>query len=182
MYVSSIVKDSPAQEAGLRAGDVIVEFGSLNKTNFENLSDALETVRTKSVIYARVLRVNPQQQEEVVTLRLRLVPTAWTGGAVLGCVLNSWPPDFPVFFRQNLLLDNFLGGKPMPKLKSGQNQNQRTQAAYVPPPSSHKNLKEPTIKNSSLNNRDLQGLARTDHSHEERTRQPLNCLRSASFE
>lgn len=43
--VNSVVAGSPADEAGLKPGDSIRQFGNVNWTNHENLSKVAETVQ-----------------------------------------------------------------------------------------------------------------------------------------
>lgn len=50
--VNSVVGGSPAEEAGLRAGDEIRRFGSVNWTNHEKLSKIAETVQRSEGVSA----------------------------------------------------------------------------------------------------------------------------------
>jgi 26S proteasome non-ATPase regulatory subunit 9 len=43
--VNSVVAHSPAEEAGLKAGDMIRRFGNVNWMNHEKLSKVAETVQ-----------------------------------------------------------------------------------------------------------------------------------------
>ena len=43
--VNSVVPGSPAEQSGLKAGDLIVRFGNVNKFNHEDLRKVAETVQ-----------------------------------------------------------------------------------------------------------------------------------------
>jgi len=99
--VCSIVKSSAADQCGLRCGDIIIQFGHLNKMNWNGLRDipplVLENV--KKVIPITVLRRTSCKRSNAKTYKrisLRAIPAQWNEGAVLGCVLNTWPPPLPV--------------------------------------------------------------------------------------
>jgi hypothetical protein len=101
MYVCSIVKSSAADQGGLKCGDIIVQFGPFNKNNFGGLRDIPPFVHenVKTPISITVLRRSSCKRgvtKGYKTLSLRATPAQWSEGAVLGCVLNTWPPPLPV--------------------------------------------------------------------------------------
>lgn len=101
MYVCSIVKSSAADQCGLKCGDIIIQFGPLNKTNWNGLRDVPPLVQEnmKKVIPITVLRRSSTKRSSSKTYKrisLRAIPAEWSEGAVLGCVLNTWPPPLPV--------------------------------------------------------------------------------------
>ena len=80
--VDQVFEDSPAQSAGLRIGDKVVQFGSIVKSN--NSKDAMRAVVSNSVgrgVRVVVYRVG----EGMVTLQL--IPQRWSGQGLLGCHL-----------------------------------------------------------------------------------------------
>ncbi|KAI9759470.1 MAG: hypothetical protein M4579_002310 [Chaenotheca gracillima] len=89
--VNSVVPGSPAQEAGLVAGDGIRRFGSVNWTNHEKLRRVADTVQENEgqPIMVLVQRKNllSNLEEDLV---LQLVPRRdWGGRGMLGCHLLS---------------------------------------------------------------------------------------------
>lgn len=89
-YEHSIVKvtlvtpGSPAEDAGLREHDEIIEFGSINHSNFQ-----------KDIQKIALLVKNKENQR--IPLRFRrgddilsanLTPRSWSGRGLLGCILN----------------------------------------------------------------------------------------------
>lgn len=79
--VNKVAPMSPAQDAGLREGDKIVEFGHLHAGNHEKLTRL-----------ANVVQANLNRTIELVVLRgeeqlsLKLVPkTGWGGRGAMGC-------------------------------------------------------------------------------------------------
>ncbi|KAA6415853.1 MAG: hypothetical protein FRX48_00571 [Lasallia pustulata] len=87
--VNSVVAGSPADDAGLRAGDRIRRFGSVDWINHEKLSKVAEIVQRnegRSIIVkvVRIVGESPASQE----LQLTLVPRRnWGGRGMLGCHL-----------------------------------------------------------------------------------------------
>ncbi|MCJ1244672.1 putative 26S proteasome regulatory subunit [Trapelia coarctata] len=87
--VNSVVSGSPADDAGLRVGDCIRQFGSVNWLNHEKLSKVAETVQRNQgrSIVVKVLRGDTAAgtSEE---LQLNLTPRRdWGGRGLLGCHL-----------------------------------------------------------------------------------------------
>jgi 26S proteasome regulatory subunit N4 len=83
--VNSVEPNSPANEAGLKSGDLIRRFGTAIWSNHERLRNVGEVVRQNlgRPIVVRVSRgTGPQAQE----LELRLTPRQnWGGRGTLGC-------------------------------------------------------------------------------------------------
>lgn len=67
---------------GLELNDKIVEFGSLNSTNFTGLNQIADIVRHRQN-QTIVLKVKRDAGDRV--LSLRLVPKTWSGRGLLGC-------------------------------------------------------------------------------------------------
>ena len=89
--VMSVNPGSPAEEAGLRAGDRVRSFGTVTWLTHEKLSRIAETVQSSEGISVpvRIVRTNgseaTQQEEEKI---LRVVPrSGWGGRGKLGCHL-----------------------------------------------------------------------------------------------
>lgn len=71
---------SPAETAGLKVDDQIIEFGSVNATNFKDFKQISEIVK------------NQQNQEIALKIRRRnelheliLIPKAWSDCGLMGC-------------------------------------------------------------------------------------------------
>lgn len=85
--VNSVEPGSPANEAGLKAGDLIRRFGSAIWSNHERLRKLGEVVQqnTGSPILVKVSRKGENDTEE---LDLRLTPRqGWGGRGSLGCYI-----------------------------------------------------------------------------------------------
>uniref|UniRef100_A0A034W716 26S proteasome non-ATPase regulatory subunit 9 n=2 Tax=Endopterygota TaxID=33392 RepID=A0A034W716_BACDO len=79
--VNMISPGSPAEEAGLRVDDEILEFGTINSRNFQNnltqIGDLVRHMQNKRVPL-KVLRMGQQ-------LDMILIPKTWSGRGLLGC-------------------------------------------------------------------------------------------------
>ncbi|TGJ80048.1 hypothetical protein E0Z10_g8706 [Xylaria hypoxylon] len=84
--VNSVVADSPAEAAGLKAGDEIRNFGYVNKSNHDGLKKVAECVQGNEehrVLVKISRRTDPGTQQE---LQLYLTPRRnWGGRGLLGC-------------------------------------------------------------------------------------------------
>ena len=80
--VDQVFEDSPAQSAGLRIGDKVLQFGSVVKAN--NTKDAMRAVVGNSV--GRGVRVVVYRVGEGLVV-LQLIPQRWSGQGLLGCHL-----------------------------------------------------------------------------------------------
>ncbi|XP_068937870.1 26S proteasome non-ATPase regulatory subunit 9 [Petaurus breviceps papuanus] len=78
--VNSVSPGSPASNSGLQVDDEIVEFGSVNAYNFQNLQNIGTVVQHSEghPLNVTVLRGGER-------LQLRLVPMRWAGKGLLGC-------------------------------------------------------------------------------------------------
>ncbi|KAK7541216.1 26S proteasome non-ATPase regulatory subunit 9 [Phyllosticta citribraziliensis] len=84
--VNSVVPGSPADAAGLKAGDKIVKFGSANWMNHEKLSKVAEAV-SQSEGRPLTLQVS-REGATPETMSLQLTPRRnWGGRGLLGCHL-----------------------------------------------------------------------------------------------
>lgn len=68
----------------LKVGDMIVEFGSVNKTNYKNVMDIANVVQHSEgqKVHVKVKRGNQ-------FLNTTLTPKAWAGRGLLGCSIVS---------------------------------------------------------------------------------------------
>ncbi|CAI7645946.1 unnamed protein product [Penicillium bialowiezense] len=86
--VNSVVTGSPADQAGLKAGDAIRGFGSVNWLNHERLTKVAETVQQNE---GRAVSVKVSRKEDtgaITELDLQLTPRQnWGGRGLLGCHL-----------------------------------------------------------------------------------------------
>ncbi|XP_016411494.1 26S proteasome non-ATPase regulatory subunit 9-like isoform X1 [Sinocyclocheilus rhinocerous] len=80
--VDAVTQGSPAFQAGLRVGDEIIEFGSINTQNFRNLRDVASVVQHSEGKSIRVGVIRSGQEEH-----LNLTPKQWSGRGLLGCNL-----------------------------------------------------------------------------------------------
>ncbi|TRY79038.1 hypothetical protein DNTS_011025 [Danionella cerebrum] len=78
--VETVTLGSPASKAGLRVGDQILEFGSVNTQNFRNLQDIASVVQHSE---GKSVRVGVFRNGEEV--HLNLTPQQWSGRGLLGC-------------------------------------------------------------------------------------------------
>jgi len=87
--VNSVVPSSPADAAGLKAGDKITKFGYINWMNHEKLSKVAQVVQQNE---GRDIAIKVLRSAEIgggsQTLELKLVPRHnWGGRGMLGCHL-----------------------------------------------------------------------------------------------
>uniref|UniRef100_A0A8C2KE86 26S proteasome non-ATPase regulatory subunit 9 n=1 Tax=Cyprinus carpio TaxID=7962 RepID=A0A8C2KE86_CYPCA len=80
--VDAVTQGSPAFQAGLRVGDEILEFGSINTHNFRNLRDVASVVQHSEGKSLRVGVIRSGQE-----VHLNLTPKQWSGRGLLGCNL-----------------------------------------------------------------------------------------------
>lgn len=86
--VNSVVSGSPADQAGLEAGDEILLFGDINWLNHEKLAGVARTVQRNEGLRVRV-KVSRQDTNGVrEEHNLELIPRSnWGGRGLLGCHL-----------------------------------------------------------------------------------------------
>ncbi|XP_033947268.1 26S proteasome non-ATPase regulatory subunit 9 [Pseudochaenichthys georgianus] len=78
--VDAVTQGSPACKAGLRVGDEVTEFGSVNTGNFQNLQNIASVVQHSEGKPLRVAVIRDGQRAQV-----SLTPQRWTGRGLLGC-------------------------------------------------------------------------------------------------
>ncbi|XP_028822597.1 26S proteasome non-ATPase regulatory subunit 9-like [Denticeps clupeoides] len=79
-HVDAVTPGSPAFQAGLRAGDEIIEFGSVNAGNFQHLQNIASVVQHSEGKSLGVAVVRSGQR-----VHFSLVPQRWSGRGLLGC-------------------------------------------------------------------------------------------------
>ncbi|CAG9833390.1 unnamed protein product [Diabrotica balteata] len=82
--VTIVSDNSPAYFAGIDVGDLIVEFGSINKTNFKVITDIGTLVQHTE---GNLLNVKVKRGDRFFTLQL--IPKKWIGRGLLGCNIVS---------------------------------------------------------------------------------------------
>ncbi|GMF45705.1 unnamed protein product [Phytophthora fragariaefolia] len=91
--VLSVVKNSPAMEATLQSGDLLVEFGGIVSSTPKCLISIAECVQKNvnnaiPVVLLRPAQVAPDDHLE--ELRVSLRPRKWNGKGLLGCQLSPF--------------------------------------------------------------------------------------------
>lgn len=78
--VNFVSAGSPAETAGIKVDDEIIEFGSVNVSNFKDLKQIGEIVmhRQNQQIALKIRRRNAMHE-------LSLIPKPWSGRGLLGC-------------------------------------------------------------------------------------------------
>lgn len=78
--VNFVSAGSPAETAGIQVDDEIIEFGSVNVSNFKDLKQIGEIVmhRQNQQIALKIRRRNALHE-------LTLIPKTWSGRGLLGC-------------------------------------------------------------------------------------------------
>ncbi|XP_060763606.1 26S proteasome non-ATPase regulatory subunit 9 [Neoarius graeffei] len=82
--VDTVTQGSPAYQAGMCIGDEIVEFGSVNPSNFHNLHNIASVVQHSEGKSVSVAVIRNGQK-----IRLSLTPQRWSGRGLLGCNIVS---------------------------------------------------------------------------------------------
>lgn len=70
-YVQSVVEDSPAEEAGILKGDVIVKFGDEGVDDGEELTDAVRATKPKTKVKVEINRKGEKKNIEVVVGKVK---------------------------------------------------------------------------------------------------------------
>ncbi|XP_068594677.1 26S proteasome non-ATPase regulatory subunit 9 [Brachionichthys hirsutus] len=78
--VDAVTQGSPACGAGLRVGDEVVEFGSVNAENFRNLQNIASVVQHSEGKPLRIAVIRDGQKAQ-----MSLTPQRWSGRSLLGC-------------------------------------------------------------------------------------------------
>ncbi|KAK3514458.1 hypothetical protein QTP70_018702, partial [Hemibagrus guttatus] len=84
--VDTVTQGSPAYQAGLCVGDEVVEFGSVNPSNFQNLQNIASVVQHSEGKSVSVAVIRNEQK-----VRLSLTPQRWAGRGLLGCNIVPLP-------------------------------------------------------------------------------------------
>ncbi|EHA57451.1 hypothetical protein MCOR27_011042 [Pyricularia oryzae] len=84
--VNSVVDNSPADSAGLKAGDLVRNFGYVNRTNHDGLKKVAECVQGNEgqTILVKVSRSTGSGQTQELQLSIR-PRRDWGGRGLLGC-------------------------------------------------------------------------------------------------
>ena len=82
LEVAEVASNSPASEAGLKVGDQLVRFATIEHKNFEGLPQLAEMTRDNEDTLLLVDVVRAGELKEMT-----LVPHRWAGAGLLGCVL-----------------------------------------------------------------------------------------------
>jgi 26S proteasome non-ATPase regulatory subunit 9 len=86
VQVDQVSGGSPAEVAGLKIGDLMVEFGTLNSDNFTSLKSVSTIVESS---FDQNIRVRVIRDGKLKTLLLK--PKTWSGRGLLRC--NIKPLD-----------------------------------------------------------------------------------------
>uniref|UniRef100_A0A8D3CHF4 26S proteasome non-ATPase regulatory subunit 9 n=1 Tax=Scophthalmus maximus TaxID=52904 RepID=A0A8D3CHF4_SCOMX len=78
--VDAVTQGSPACGAGLRVGDEVIEFGSVNAENFQNLQNIAAVVQHSEGKPLRVAVIRDGHK-----VQMSLTPQRWSGRGLLGC-------------------------------------------------------------------------------------------------
>ncbi|XP_047237836.1 26S proteasome non-ATPase regulatory subunit 9 [Girardinichthys multiradiatus] len=78
--VDAVTVGSPASGAGLKVGDEVIEFGSVNTSNFQNLQNIAAVVQHSEGKPLRVAVIRSGQK-----VQMSLTPQRWSGRGLLGC-------------------------------------------------------------------------------------------------
>ncbi|XP_028312737.1 26S proteasome non-ATPase regulatory subunit 9 isoform X2 [Gouania willdenowi] len=84
--VDAVTSGSPASGAGLRVGDEVIEFGSVNTGNFQSLQNISSVVQHSE---GKPLRVTVMRAGQKVNMSL--TPQRWSGRGLLGCNIVPVP-------------------------------------------------------------------------------------------
>lgn len=85
--VDAVTDGSPAQEAGLQAKDELLEFGSLNIKNFQNLQQFADIAQHKLNQRVSVI-VRRKRNNENSYETIQLIPKKWSGRGHLGMIVK----------------------------------------------------------------------------------------------
>ncbi|KAE9034917.1 hypothetical protein PR003_g8722 [Phytophthora rubi] len=90
--VLSVAKNSPAMEATLESGDLLVEFGGIVSSTPKCLISMAECVQknVNNSILVVLLRPAQAQENHFQELRVSLCPRKWKGKGLLGCQLSPF--------------------------------------------------------------------------------------------
>lgn len=80
--VTLVSEGSPADRAGIHVLDEVVEFGSVNSTNFKAITDIAAVVQ-----HSDGLQVNVKLKRDDRFVTVILIPRKWNGRGLLGCTI-----------------------------------------------------------------------------------------------
>lgn len=80
VVVNLVSPNSPAEEAGIQVRDHITAFGTITSSNFKDLAQIGELVKSSQNKQIRVKVKRDSKYEELI-----LVPKVWSGRGFLGC-------------------------------------------------------------------------------------------------
>ncbi|XP_063708378.1 26S proteasome non-ATPase regulatory subunit 9 [Culicoides brevitarsis] len=86
VIVNLVSPGSPAEEAGIQLRDEIVEFGSINVDNFQDLGQIGELVR-----HSQNQNISLKVRRARNLIDITLVPKTWQGRGLLGCNIVPIP-------------------------------------------------------------------------------------------
>ena len=93
--VDSVAPHSPSADSGLKPGDLILKWGTVNASNHGNLKalgeSTMAAFQRKSFLPAHIKRQNPHHGQPPLLLALQIRPREWAGKGVLG--VNLLPYD-----------------------------------------------------------------------------------------
>lgn len=81
-HIVKFQKNNKPNSQGLRVNDQILDFGSVNGENFNDLTDIANVVRHS---VNELIKVVVRRGDSVVKLYLK--PRTWAGSGFLGCVI-----------------------------------------------------------------------------------------------
>lgn len=84
--ITDITSGSPAQDAGLRIKDEIIEFGSLHGENYEALKQFADIAEHK--LNKQVAVLVKRKETETSFETIQLVPRKWSGRGYLGMMVK----------------------------------------------------------------------------------------------
>lgn len=80
VVVNLVSPNSPAEEAGIQVRDKILAFGSITASNFKDLAQIGELVKSSQNQQVRIKVKRDNKTDELI-----LVPKTWSGRGLLGC-------------------------------------------------------------------------------------------------
>lgn len=86
--VDAVTDGSPSYDAGLRAKDELIEFGSLTAKNFQNLQQFADIAQHKLDQRVAVVVKRKRDNGTCVVETIQLVPKKWSGRGYLGMVVR----------------------------------------------------------------------------------------------
>ena len=84
--IVEVQKNSPADEAGLKPGDVLVSYADANYLNHQQLRKIVEitSANLNSAIDVKILRKEEDSMTNTIK-KLQVTPHQWAGPGILGC-------------------------------------------------------------------------------------------------